>query len=70
VVGGPRAAVDKYFDPSRYPTVVSVASSGAFEQPAGDAGYTVARARESFEFGLPRVLDGIEAFVEGRAAGA
>ncbi len=60
---------DRYFDPGRYPTVTRVAESGAFEQPAGDDGYTVARARESFEFGLPRVLDGIEAFVAARAGG-
>jgi hypothetical protein len=29
----------------------------------------VAWARASFEFGLSRVLDGIEAFIEGRAGG-
>jgi hypothetical protein len=60
---------DKYFDPDRYPTVVSVAATGAFEQPAGDAAYTVAQAQRSFEFGLARVLDGIEAFITARAAG-
>ena len=60
---------DRYFDPGRYPTVTRVAASGAFEQPAGDDQYTVAVARESFEFGLPRILDGIEAFVAARAAG-
>jgi AcrR family transcriptional regulator len=60
---------DKYFDPSRYPTVTRVAESGAFEQPTEGVDYTVARARESFEFGLPRVLDGIEAFIGGRSAG-
>jgi len=43
--------------------VTRVAASGAFEQPTGGAEYTVARARESFEFGLPRVLDGIETFI-------
>ena len=58
---------DKYFDPSRYPTVVRVAAAGAFEQPAGDAAYTVAQAQESFEFGLARVLDGIETFVRARS---
>jgi len=57
---------DKYFDPERYPNVVRVAAEGAFEQPAGDAAYTVAQAQQSFEFGLPRVLDGIEAFINGR----
>jgi AcrR family transcriptional regulator len=59
---------DRYFDPSRYPTVTRVAEEGAFEQPAGDAAYTVVQAQQSFEFGLARVLDGIAAFVEGRAA--
>src|SRR5919107_3067651 len=54
---------DKYFDPARYPTVTRVASTGAFEPPAGDQAYTVAVAHRSFEFGLLRVLDGIEAFV-------
>jgi AcrR family transcriptional regulator len=57
---------DRYFDPARYPTVTSVAASGAFEQPSGGAEYTVARARESFEFGLPRVLDGIEQFIKAQ----
>jgi AcrR family transcriptional regulator len=57
---------DKYFDPGRYPTVTRVAESGAFEPPAGDDQYTVAVARESFEFGLLRVLDGIEAFINAR----
>jgi AcrR family transcriptional regulator len=59
---------EKYFDPARYPTVTRVAASGAFEPPATDDQYTVAVARESFEFGLLRVLDGIEAFVAARAA--
>jgi AcrR family transcriptional regulator len=59
---------DKYFNPARYPTVTRVASTGAFEPPAGDQAYTVAVARRSFEFGLLRVLDGIEAFVAARAA--
>ena len=58
---------DKYFDPSRYPNVTRVAAEGAFEQPAGDATYTVAQAQQSFEFGLARVLDGIEAFIKGRS---
>jgi AcrR family transcriptional regulator len=58
---------DKYFDPARYPTVTRVAQSGAFEPPATDEQYTVAVARESFEFGLLRVLDGIEAFINARS---
>ena len=58
---------DKYFDPTRYPTVTRLAAEGAFEPPAGDAAYTVAVAQRSFEFGLPRVLDGIEAFIDDRS---
>lgn len=57
---------DKYFDPDRFPTVTRVAAQGGFEQPAGDGGYIEAWARESFEFGLRRLLDGLEAFVKVR----
>lgn len=60
---------DKYFDPDRFPTVTRISAAGAFEPPATEGGYTVAWARESFEFGLRRLLDGIEAFVAARAAG-
>jgi AcrR family transcriptional regulator len=60
---------EKFFDPGRYPTLVSVATSGAFEQqPGSGVDYNLQRALDSFEFGLPRVLDGIEAFVAERAA--
>ena len=58
---------DKYFDPERYPTVVRVAAEGAFEQPTGDAAYTIAQAQQSFEFGLARILDGVEAFIRARS---
>jgi AcrR family transcriptional regulator len=59
---------DKYYDPDRFPTVTRVAAAGAFDQPSREGEYTVAWARESFEFGLRRLLDGIEAFVAARAA--
>jgi AcrR family transcriptional regulator len=57
---------DQFFDPSRYPTLVSLEREGAFSQPEGDLGYNLQNAVDSFEFGLRRVLDGIEAFVAGR----
>jgi AcrR family transcriptional regulator len=57
---------DRYFDPARFPTVTRVGAEGAFAQPPGDGEYTVAWAREGFEFGLRRLLDGIENFVEAR----
>lgn len=57
-----------YFDPARYPTLISVAQTGAFDPPAGDHGadYNLQHALRDFEFGLQRVLDGIEAFIARR----
>jgi AcrR family transcriptional regulator len=58
---------EKYFDPSRYPTLVQVQASGAFEPPEGaEEDYSLRQALDGFEFGLARVLDGIEAFVNER----
>jgi AcrR family transcriptional regulator len=59
---------DQYFDPDRYPTLVSVHQSGAFDPREGDADYTLQQALDDFEFGLQRVLDGVEAFIRRRAA--
>jgi AcrR family transcriptional regulator len=58
---------DKYFDPGSYPNITRIAEEGAFEQPAGDATYLVAHARQAFEFGLPRVLDGIATLIRARS---
>jgi AcrR family transcriptional regulator len=58
--------LDRYFDASRYPTLVALDREGAFAQPEGGLDYNVQNAVDSFEFGLPRVLDGIEAFVQRR----
>jgi AcrR family transcriptional regulator len=58
---------DRYFDTGRYPTLVALEREGAFAPRAGDLDYNLQNAVDSFEFGLPRVLDGIEAFVRGRA---
>jgi hypothetical protein len=44
----------------RYPLLSKVASAGVFDQTEDDL----------FEFGLQRVLDGVEALVEARADGA
>jgi AcrR family transcriptional regulator len=56
---------DKYFDPQRYPTLVELDRAGAFEAPfEGD--YLLYHAVNDFAFGLQRVLDGIEAFVQQR----
>lgn len=63
-----RASVlDEYFDPASYPTVASVDLEGAFD-PTGDGQkYHLQLALESFEFGLERILDGIEIFIRQSA---
>jgi AcrR family transcriptional regulator len=59
--------LDKYFDPSLYPTVASIDTDGGFDPVDHGSEYHVQLALESFEFGLQRVLDGIEAFIKLRA---
>ncbi|MGH8929634.1 MAG: TetR/AcrR family transcriptional regulator [Egibacteraceae bacterium] len=58
--------LERYFDASRYPTAVSVQATGAFDGPEDGANYNLHYALDAFEFGLQRVLDGIEAFIERR----
>jgi hypothetical protein len=52
----------KVLDPGRYPTAVAVGTAAGAEY-----GAAVDPSR-SFEFGLQRMLDGIEAFVQARGA--
>ena len=60
----------RYFDPGRFPTVARVQREGGFDRPPGGADYALQNALDDFEFGLQRVLDGVEAFVGRRAARA
>jgi len=60
--------LDEYFDPSRYPTLASIDTDGAFDPVEGGEEYNLQFALDTFEFGLQRMLDGIEAFVLQRAA--
>ena len=46
---------DDYFEPERFPAISAVWEAGAYEE-----------ALDSFEFGLQRILDGIEALLAGR----
>jgi Tetracyclin repressor-like, C-terminal domain len=58
--------------PERYPTLTRLAADGAFDQagrPDDATPYTVREALDVFEFGLQRLLDGLEAYVERRGAG-
>jgi AcrR family transcriptional regulator len=62
--------LDRYFDASRYPTLAALDREGAFDPREGGLDYNVQNAVDSFEFGLPRVLDGVEAFVRRRQGAA
>jgi AcrR family transcriptional regulator len=52
--------LNQVFDPARYPTAVRVGTA------AGEAHQAAYNPEHAFEFGLQRVLDGIEAFVAKR----
>lgn len=58
--------LESIWDPSRFPTLSSPEMAHAWDQPDGGREYFLAEAVASFEFGLARVLDGIEAFIAGR----
>lgn len=60
------AVFERYFDPSRYPTMVAVEQDGGFAPPAEGDTYHHPRALDDFAFGLARVLDGIAAFIAQR----
>lgn len=57
---------ERYFDPSRFPLLTKCYEQGAFDQYGPD---TVPNAA-LFEFGLQRVLDGIEVLIRQRRAEA
>ncbi|QBD74755.1 TetR/AcrR family transcriptional regulator [Ktedonosporobacter rubrisoli] len=59
--------LDTYFDPKRFPTATRVAIEGAFDPPADGTNYFLSNALYDFEFGLQRVLDGIEALILHRS---
>jgi hypothetical protein len=49
----------RLIDPTRYPALMAVVESGAFEEAPG-------YADEDFEFGLQRLLDGVAALIDSR----
>lgn len=51
---------------SRFPTLSRVARSGTFDLDVPDGAYLSESARLTFEFGLARLLDGIEAMLAER----
>jgi len=54
--------LEKVFDASRYPTAARVGAA------AGEAHGGAYEPEHAFEFGLQRVLDGIEVLIERRSA--
>jgi AcrR family transcriptional regulator len=60
--------LDQYLESARFPTVMVVAEQGGFTESECVENYTLQRALDDFEFGLQRVLDGVEALVRARAA--
>jgi AcrR family transcriptional regulator len=54
------------WDPVRFPTLSSPEMAHAWDQPDTESSYFLAAAVASFEFGLARVLDGIEVFISRR----
>lgn len=65
---GVGTVLETIWDPIRFPTLSSPEMAQAWEQSTEEDGYFVAEAVASFEFGLARVLDGIEALIERRAS--
>jgi hypothetical protein len=61
---GPRSRRGR--DEDRFPTLSVEQLSSAWVPPDDENPYFLTEALNSFEFGLTRVLDGIEAFIQQR----
>jgi AcrR family transcriptional regulator len=61
--------LEELMDAQRFPVVSKVGADGGFDVAPDAANYNLAFALEDFEFGLQRVLDGIEAFLASRTRG-
>jgi len=55
--------------PERFPTLGRLAAAGGFDVPPDTENYNVRFILDDFEFGLQRLLDGIEGYVGRSAAG-
>jgi AcrR family transcriptional regulator len=62
--------LDAVYDPAKYPVSTRLSSEQTFDQldraPDDTTPYLVRGALDAFEFGLQRVLDGIEAYIAAR----
>ena len=60
------ALLNEVMTPERFPTLTRLAADGGFDVPPDTENYNVRFILDDFEFGLQRLLDGIERQVEGR----
>ncbi len=63
------AVLDEVWDAERWPVATRISTEGGFEGDGPTASYLENEALGDFEFGLQRVLDGIEALVTSRMDG-
>ena len=59
--------LDEVLTPERFPTLMRLGADGGFDVPPDTENYNVRFVLDDFEFGLQRLLDGIESYV-GRPA--
>jgi AcrR family transcriptional regulator len=62
------SVLENVWDAARFPTLTGPEMANAWERDEGEHGYFMSEALSSFEFGLARVLDGIEVFIERRGS--
>jgi AcrR family transcriptional regulator len=60
------AILSEVMTPERFPTLSRLAADGGFDVPPDTENYNVRFILDDFEFGLQRLLDGIESYVEER----
>ena len=63
------ALLTEKMTPERFPTLARLAADGGFDVPPDTENYNVRFILDDFEFGLQRLLDGIERDLEARRAG-
>jgi AcrR family transcriptional regulator len=63
------AILSEVMTPERFPTLSRLAADGGFDVPPDTENYNVRFIVDDFEFGLQRLLDGIEAYVKDRGLG-
>ncbi len=63
------AILNEVMTPERFPTLSRLAAEGGFDVPPDTENYNVRFILDDFEFGLQRLLDGVEAYVDRPAPG-